>query len=139
MARRQPALALRHMRTLFDVGAIGGLTDRQLLDQFSNAHREAAEAAFTTLVERHGPMVLRVCRGVLGDSHDVHDAFQATFLVLVRKSGSLWGTGLSRPLAPRSSPPGRDQGSTSGVPRTNPKKWRLPTPPTPSPACRQPS
>ncbi len=90
MARRQPVLALRHMRTLFGVGAVGGLTDRQLLDQFSTAHREAAEAAFTTLVERHGPMVLRVCRGVLGDSHDVHDAFQATFLVLVRKSGSLW-------------------------------------------------
>ena len=35
-------------------------------------------------------MVLRVCRGVLGESHDVHDAFQATFLVLVRKAGSLW-------------------------------------------------
>jgi RNA polymerase sigma factor (sigma-70 family) len=78
------------MRTLFGVGTVGGLTDRQLLDQFSTAHREAAEAAFTTLVERHGPMVLRVCRGVLSDSHDVHDAFQATFLVLVRKSESLW-------------------------------------------------
>jgi RNA polymerase sigma factor (sigma-70 family) len=90
MARRQPAPAVRHMRTLFDIGAIGGLTDGQLLDQFSTAHREVAEAAFAILVERHGPMVLRVCRGVLGDSHDVHDAFQATFLVLVRKSRSLW-------------------------------------------------
>jgi RNA polymerase sigma factor (sigma-70 family) len=90
MARRQPAVASRQLRTLFDVGVIGGLTDRQLLEQFSTGHREMAEAAFATLVERHGPMVLRVCRGVLGDSHDVHDTFQATFLVLVRKAGSLW-------------------------------------------------
>ena len=90
MEKRRPVLAIRHMRTLFDVGAIGGQSDVRLLDQFSTGHREAAEAAFATLVERHGPMVLRVCRGVLGDSHDVHDAFQATFLVLVRKAGSLW-------------------------------------------------
>ena len=90
MARRRAAVASRHLRTLFDVGAIGGLTDRQLLEQFSTGHREMAEAAFAILVERHGPMVLRVCRGVLGDSHDVHDTFQATFLVLVRKAGSLW-------------------------------------------------
>ncbi|MEJ7638259.1 MAG: sigma-70 family RNA polymerase sigma factor [Singulisphaera sp.] len=90
MARRQSALAFRQMRTLFGVGAVGGLTDGKLLEQFSSGHRVAAEAAFATLVERHGPMVLRVCRGVLGDSHDVHDAFQATFLVLVRKAGSLW-------------------------------------------------
>ena len=86
----QLAVASRHLSMLFDVGAIGRLTDRQLLEQFSTGHREMAEAAFTTLVERHGPMVMRVCRGVLGDSHDVHDTFQATFLVLVRKAGSLW-------------------------------------------------
>jgi DNA-directed RNA polymerase specialized sigma24 family protein len=90
MEKRRSALALRQMRTLFGVGAVGGLSDAGLLDQFSTGHREAAEAAFATLVERHGPMVFRVCRGVLGDSHDVHDAFQATFLVLVRKAGSLW-------------------------------------------------
>ena len=90
MEKPRSAGTLRHLRTLFGVGAVGGLTDAQLLDQFSTGHREAAEAAFAILVERHGPMVLRVCRGVLGDSHDVHDAFQATFLVLVRKAGSLW-------------------------------------------------
>ena len=90
MARRQAVLILRHMRTLFGAGAVGGLTDKQLLEQFSTGHREASEAAFATLVERHGPMVLRVCRGVLGDSHEIHDAFQATFLVLVRKARSLW-------------------------------------------------
>ena len=50
----------------------------------------AAELAFRALVERHGPMVLRVCRAVLRDAHDADDAFQATFLVLVRRAGSLW-------------------------------------------------
>ena len=90
MARRPPALAVRYMRTLFDTGAIGGLTDRQLLEQFATGHRAAADAAFATLIERHGSMVLRVCQSVLNDSHDVHDVFQATFLVLVRKAGSLW-------------------------------------------------
>lgn len=61
MEKRRSVLALRQMRTLFDVGAVGGLSDAHLLDQFSTGHREAAEAAFATLVERHGPMVLRVC------------------------------------------------------------------------------
>src|SRR5262249_61442668 len=48
-----------------------------------------AEAAFPALVRRHGPMVLAVCRRLLRDAHDADDAFQATFLLLVRKAGSL--------------------------------------------------
>jgi RNA polymerase sigma factor (sigma-70 family) len=59
------------------------LSDAQLLECFI-ANRE--EAAFETLVRRHGPMVLGVCRRLLRCSHDVDDAFQATFLVLVRKA-----------------------------------------------------
>jgi RNA polymerase sigma factor (sigma-70 family) len=66
------------------------LTDGQLLERFATARGETAELAFAALVERHGPMVLRVCRSVLLDSHDAQDAFQATFLVLVEKARALW-------------------------------------------------
>ncbi len=50
---------------------------------------DGQDAAFEALVTRHGPMVLRLCRGVLDDPHDAQDAFQATFLVLVRRAGSI--------------------------------------------------
>jgi RNA polymerase sigma factor (sigma-70 family) len=62
------------------------VADRQLLERFV-ARRD--EAAFATLVERHGPMVLAACRRVLRDAHEAEDACQATFLVLARKACSL--------------------------------------------------
>ena len=77
-------------RTLLHLGAVGSMTDGQLLDRFANGRGTAAEHAFDALVERHGSMVLGVCRSVLRDEHDAQDAFQATFLVLVRKARSLW-------------------------------------------------
>jgi hypothetical protein len=80
---------LRHLSVLFSVGTMAGLTDSQLLDRFVGLRNESAELAFRTLVERHGPMVLRVCRSVLRDTHDAEDAFQATFVVLMRQAGSI--------------------------------------------------
>jgi RNA polymerase sigma factor (sigma-70 family) len=86
----------RQVRRLFNIGAIGTLSDGQLLDRFVARRDEAAEAAFEELVSRHGPMVLRVCRSVLHDAHDAEDAFQAVFLVLANRAGSIDRT---RPVA----------------------------------------
>src|SRR5437763_5152913 len=81
---------LRQVQRLFSLGTVGGMTDAQLLALFVARRDEDAELAFEILVERHGPMVFRICRGVLRDEHAAEDAFQATFLVLARKARSLW-------------------------------------------------
>ncbi len=94
--------------TLFRVGVLGSLTDAALLEQFL-AGGKAAEAAFEVLVRRHGPMVLGACRRFGRDEHEAADAFQATFLVLVRRAGAVrrrdslapWLYGVARRVALR--------------------------------------
>lgn len=77
---------IHRLERLFQHGTTGGLTEGELLDRFVRAQDEAA---FEAIIARHGPMVLGVCRQLLRDPNDVDDAFQATFLVLVRKAGTL--------------------------------------------------
>jgi RNA polymerase sigma factor (sigma-70 family) len=77
---------LRFIRKITAPDSAGSTQDAQLLARFVVQHDEAA---FAALVRRHGPMILGVCRRVLRDAHDAEDAFQATFLVLVRKARSL--------------------------------------------------
>ena len=86
MRSRSGGAALQQVQILFDAGAVGMLTDAELLDHFVSRREEAVEAAFGALLRRHGPMVLGVCRGVLGDRPETEDAFQATFLVLVHRA-----------------------------------------------------
>ena len=80
---------VRQLGSLFEGGSVAGLSDRQLLERFTAAARCRAEAAFAALVTRHGPMVLDVCRQLLGDQHHAEDAFQAVFLVLARRARSI--------------------------------------------------
>ena len=77
---------LRHVSRLFGAGTVAGLAPDQLLDRFV---RHQDEVAFAALVERYGPMVLGVCRRLTRDAHAADDAFQATFLVLVRRARSI--------------------------------------------------
>ena len=96
----------RHLEALFEGQSIAGLGEVQLLERFVERRDEPA---FAALVARHGPMVLGVCRRLLADPLDVEDAFQATFLVLVRRAGSLrdrdrlapWLFGVARKVATR--------------------------------------
>jgi RND family efflux transporter MFP subunit len=80
------AHVLQHIRRLVHRSATMGLTDGEILERFV---RQQDEAAFEELLARHGPMVLAVCRQLLRDPHDAEDAFQATFLVLVRRAASI--------------------------------------------------
>jgi RNA polymerase sigma factor (sigma-70 family) len=86
MAYLASGSVIRQLGSLFDGGSVAGLSDRQLLERFA-ARRD--DAAFAALVARHGPMVLGVCRQLLGDRHHAEDAFQAVFLVLARKARSI--------------------------------------------------
>jgi RNA polymerase sigma factor (sigma-70 family) len=87
MARAQLGDALHQIERLFSKGTLSGFSDAALLRRFV-ADRD--EEAFGGLLARHGPMVLSVCRSLLHDQYNVEDAFQATFLVLIRRASALW-------------------------------------------------
>lgn len=86
MADAQLRRVVRQLRKLAGSPDCDSLTDPHLLERFILM---ADDSAFERLVERHGPMVLKVCRHVLGHEQDAEDAFQVTFLVLARKARSV--------------------------------------------------
>ena len=86
MASVHRGAALGHIHRLFDDGTLAGLSDAELLKLYVG---QRDELAFEALVQRHGPMVISVCRGILIDPNDADDAFQASFLLLARKAASL--------------------------------------------------
>lgn len=85
MTAGQATPLLRHVRKLAAGGATA-MSDAELLECYVERHDDGA---FDALMRRHGPMVLGVCRAVLRSDADAEDAFQATFLVLARKAGSI--------------------------------------------------
>jgi RNA polymerase sigma factor (sigma-70 family) len=97
---------IEHLCARVGAGSLADLPDGQLVERFIN-HQE--EPAFAVLLRRHGPMVLHVCRRVLGNIHDAEDVFQATFLMLARNVRSIrkrdavgsWLHGVAHRLAVR--------------------------------------
>src|SRR5579871_3420504 len=85
MATKPSGIILQHVCKILTGPETDRLSDRELLRRFT---QERDEAAFATLVRRHGPLVLRVGHHILHNAHDAEDVFQATFLVLARKAAS---------------------------------------------------
>ncbi len=86
---RERGEAARGVLGLVRAGAMAGRTDRELLETYLDRGGDAADLAFSTLVDRHGPLVFRAALAVLGDQHDARDASQATFLILSRRAATL--------------------------------------------------
>src|SRR5437879_10110341 len=129
MAKEPLQSLLHHIRGLAVTQEAAGLADSILLERFLTRRDEAA---FEALVRRHGPMVLGVCRRVLSNPHDAEDAFQATFLVFVRKAASiakrellgnwLYGVAYHTARAARSAAARRRAKEAKAMPRQQPKE-----------------
>src|SRR5580704_2503281 len=106
MATVRSGAVWNQLQKLFGLGTLAGLNEWELLVRYAERQDETA---FESLVALHGAMVLGVCRRILDDPADVEDAFQATFLVLIRKAGKLraddalgpWLYGVARRVALR--------------------------------------
>jgi RNA polymerase sigma factor (sigma-70 family) len=104
MPRNPAPHVLRHLHRLASAEAVRDLSDGELLERFRRLHEETA---FALLLQRHGPMVLGVCRRIVRDAHAAEDAFQATFLVLARRAAGIrkqtsvasWLYGVARRVA----------------------------------------
>src|SRR5262245_45392003 len=86
MIQRASSPVLQLIRRVGENHFLKALADQELLHRFS-AMRD--DKAYNAILRRHGAMVLEVCRSVLGNEQDAEDAFQATFLILARKGGSI--------------------------------------------------
>ena len=103
------ASVLRSIQTLFDSGSATGMTDRELVERFLRGGAKGQRRHSQRSCARHGPMVWNVCRNIASDAHAAEDAFQATFLILVRKARSIrrcetlgpWLHGVARRVAVR--------------------------------------
>ena len=124
---------IQQIGRLFLEGTAIGSSEGELLDRFVRARDESA---FEALVARHGPMVLGVCRQLLRDPNDVDDAFQATFLVLVRKAATLrqcellgnWLYGVAMRVAMRARSQAARRSGRFGSSRRDRKAGGLPGP-----------
>src|SRR5262245_57048511 len=86
MSTSTVGLFLRHLALSEEVSRLGVASDHDLLAAYEAEH---GQAAFTELMRRHGPMVLRTCHRILGRGPDAEDAFQTTFVMLARKASQL--------------------------------------------------
>jgi hypothetical protein len=71
MTTRLTETKWRSLHTLFNIGTLGALSDLELLERFRFDHDSAGQEAFRNLVERHGPMVLGLCRSMISNPHEV--------------------------------------------------------------------
>ena len=126
MAIMHTGSAMGALGRLLTTGTATALAEAELLERFVS---QEDPAAFEVILQRHGPMVLRVCRRILDDPNDVDDAFQATFLILVKKARSIrerevlgtWLYGVARRVAVRLA-----SMLAEGIRANDPTRKRLP-------------
>ena len=131
MTQMAPQSNIRQIESIFAGDSVAGLDDRELLERFIDRGGTAGDVAFAALVSRHGPMVLLVCRHLLGDLHQAEDAFQAVFLVLARRAISvrdpdLLANWLHR-VAIRTARKAKIASASTSTPPTGRRLTRVPT------------